>query len=190
MSYYADSHRPIPGELWGYHAAWKRYGVLPWHRLFEPSIRLCEEGFTVTPLLARDINYHEQYLNNSQTTRYVYVPSLNRYLTKWSIFFTTVPLNTIFEPMLGRRRRRWANIGSTLVQRLVFVGGVPTSYSCFFAFDLSKLNFMIEDRILYLSRSVMWFLTQDLILMRFSWPNAACSIFVLLLYFIVVLLYF
>ncbi|XP_015629579.1 glutathione hydrolase 3 [Oryza sativa Japonica Group] len=41
----------IPGELAGLHAAWSRYGRLPWKDLFAPAIKLARDGFTVVPYL-------------------------------------------------------------------------------------------------------------------------------------------
>ncbi|KAL6847912.1 hypothetical protein ACP4OV_022040 [Aristida adscensionis] len=42
----------VPGELAGLHAAWSRYGRLPWRDLFAPAIRLAREGYAVVPPLA------------------------------------------------------------------------------------------------------------------------------------------
>ncbi|KAF3906491.1 Gamma-glutamyltransferase [Dactylellina cionopaga] len=41
----------IPGEVMGYWTAWNMYGRVPWKELFEPSIKICEEGARVTPHL-------------------------------------------------------------------------------------------------------------------------------------------
>jgi len=57
----------VPGELRGYQAAWERYGRLPWHQLFEPTIRLCEEGVPIGKHLAKNFEVKEQEIRNSET---------------------------------------------------------------------------------------------------------------------------
>ena len=37
----------VPGALKGYWEAHKKYGKLPWSTLFEPSIKLCNNGMVV-----------------------------------------------------------------------------------------------------------------------------------------------
>lgn len=45
----------VPGNIRLTEQAHRRWGVLPWAKLFEPAIRLAEQGFTVTPRFARTI---------------------------------------------------------------------------------------------------------------------------------------
>ncbi|WP_440874231.1 gamma-glutamyltransferase [Thalassotalea sp. PLHSN55] len=43
----------VPGVLKALKSAHDKYGVLPWHQLFEDAIALAENGFVVSPRLAR-----------------------------------------------------------------------------------------------------------------------------------------
>lgn len=59
----------IPGELRGYHEAWKKYGRLSWAELFEPTIKLCEEGVPINEHLATNIETLEKEIRESPTLR-------------------------------------------------------------------------------------------------------------------------
>ena len=41
----------VPGYVAGIHHAWRTRGKLPWKDLFEPAIRLAEDGFIIDHLL-------------------------------------------------------------------------------------------------------------------------------------------
>nr|XP_039272064.1 glutathione hydrolase 1 proenzyme-like [Styela clava] len=45
---YGRSSICVPGELKGYWEAHKKFGKLPWSRIFEPAIELAENGFKIT----------------------------------------------------------------------------------------------------------------------------------------------
>ena len=46
----------IPGELRGMQYAHELYGKLPWKALFQPAIKLCNEGFEITQSLEIALN--------------------------------------------------------------------------------------------------------------------------------------
>ncbi|WP_174909300.1 gamma-glutamyltransferase [Burkholderia diffusa] len=57
-----------PGVLRMLDAAHRAHGKLPWRRLFQPSIRLAEHGFTISPRLAMLIA-NDRYLKNDPAAR-------------------------------------------------------------------------------------------------------------------------
>ena len=58
----------VPGTLRLLETAHKRWGKLPWSQLFQPAIRLAEEGFTVSPRL-NGLLTQEKYLQNDPIAR-------------------------------------------------------------------------------------------------------------------------
>ena len=61
----------VPGVLRMLELAHQRYGRLPWAELFAPAIRLAEEGFDITPRLAR-VLAREQHLRADPAARRVF----------------------------------------------------------------------------------------------------------------------
>lgn len=37
----------VPGEVKGFHAAWKKYGRLPWREVVQPAIDLARSGIQI-----------------------------------------------------------------------------------------------------------------------------------------------
>ena len=54
----------VPGEIRGFHEAWKRYGRVPWSELFTASIELCDDGFEVPRDLAGAIRAYGTVIRN------------------------------------------------------------------------------------------------------------------------------
>lgn len=63
----------VPGCVSGWRDLHLRYGRLPWRELFEPAIRLAEEGFPVAPVIADAWRAQEERLLATQeaTTTYL-----------------------------------------------------------------------------------------------------------------------
>ena len=72
----------VPGEIRGLELIWKRHGKLPWARLFEPSIALCNNGFEVTAELAKIVAQEEKYIRGSDAFASVYVDAESGELVK------------------------------------------------------------------------------------------------------------
>ncbi|XP_039136275.1 glutathione hydrolase 3-like [Dioscorea cayenensis subsp. rotundata] len=64
----------VPGEITGLHAAWLKYGKLTWKSLFQPSIKLARDGFTVTPYFESILKDSEDAIMADPGLRQVYAP--------------------------------------------------------------------------------------------------------------------
>lgn len=62
----------VPGVVAMLELAHKKYGKLPWAKLFEPAIRLSEKGFPVSEKLARTIRAYPQMKKMPDIARYFY----------------------------------------------------------------------------------------------------------------------
>ncbi|MEI6417930.1 MAG: gamma-glutamyltransferase [Sphingomonadales bacterium] len=55
----------VPGNIALIAEGHKKYGKLPWAKLFEPAIRLAEQGFTITPGMARSFAFGQDSLKKA-----------------------------------------------------------------------------------------------------------------------------
>ncbi|CAI6343242.1 unnamed protein product [Macrosiphum euphorbiae] len=69
-SIYGGMAVAVPGELKGYSTIYNLYGGgVSWESLFEPTIKLCEEGMTISKRLAINLNNHEDLIKNDLLLR-------------------------------------------------------------------------------------------------------------------------
>ncbi|XP_076334399.1 scoloptoxin SSD14-like [Tachypleus tridentatus] len=59
----------VPGQLRGFREAWKKYGTLSWSELFNPSIKLCEDGFPVGKHFAESLTSNKEIIRTESTLR-------------------------------------------------------------------------------------------------------------------------
>ncbi|MEM6254374.1 MAG: gamma-glutamyltransferase family protein [Cyanobacteria bacterium P01_D01_bin.156] len=64
----------VPGAVSAWQTLWRRWGKLPFERLFEPAIRHAEDGFPVSPVTAR--NWQQQANNYAALTGAAHQPFL------------------------------------------------------------------------------------------------------------------
>jgi gamma-glutamyltranspeptidase / glutathione hydrolase len=62
----------IPGNIALAYESHKRWGKLPWAKLFEPTIKLAEQGFIVSPILERRLASFEKLWAGYPTARALY----------------------------------------------------------------------------------------------------------------------
>ena len=60
----------VPGEVKGLHAAWKKYGILPWSDLVNYAIELALEGFIVQLRLSEIIQQMKQAIEQDAGLMY------------------------------------------------------------------------------------------------------------------------
>ena len=59
----------VPGDMKGYYESHKAHGILPWNRLFQPSIDLARDGFVVTDDLGSAIKGKEEIIREEPALR-------------------------------------------------------------------------------------------------------------------------
>jgi len=61
----------VPGALKGYSAIYKLYGGgVPWDSLFEPAIKLCEDGIDISERLEINMKNNQDMIKNDSSLRY------------------------------------------------------------------------------------------------------------------------
>ncbi|HSR50361.1 MAG TPA: gamma-glutamyltransferase [Acidobacteriota bacterium] len=98
MGYLASG---VPGSVAGMHLAWQRFGKLEWKELVEPAIRLADEGFEVSDVLADSLRRAARLLGQ--------FPESKRIFLKGGQFWSEG--ETFRQPELAETLRRIAEQG-------------------------------------------------------------------------------
>ncbi|CAI2169241.1 19490_t:CDS:10 [Funneliformis geosporum] len=65
----------VPGEILGIEYAHKKYGKLPWKRLFEPSIKLSRDGFKIPAELSKRMKTFKEVIEGTLDLAAIYAPN-------------------------------------------------------------------------------------------------------------------
>uniref|UniRef100_A0ACD5TSV9 Uncharacterized protein n=1 Tax=Avena sativa TaxID=4498 RepID=A0ACD5TSV9_AVESA len=116
----------VPGELAGLHAAWSRYGRLPWKSLFTPAIKLARSGYTVVPYVANALKETEVDVLADPGLRGVFAPN-GKVLTAGELCHNPA-LADVLEALAehGVAKFYGGDIGARLVEDVRRAGGVVT----------------------------------------------------------------
>ncbi|XP_042344158.1 gamma-glutamyltransferase 5a [Plectropomus leopardus] len=128
----------VPGEIRGYEKAHNLYGKLPWHTLFEPTIKLAREGFPIPPIQGRYIPYINT--NLTQPLRKFYTDE-NGNLLKTHDIVKFEKLADTLETIAkhGANEFYTGNIAKDLIRDIEDAGGTIT------ARDLASYNVTVTD---------------------------------------------
>ena len=103
----------VPGVVRMLEAAHRQQGVLPWARLFEPAIRLAEEGFAIGPRLHALLSQLNPTQADAQARAYFYAPEPDT-AGRWQPW----PVgHRLKNPALARVLRRIASEGSAALHQ-------------------------------------------------------------------------
>ncbi|CAL4958177.1 unnamed protein product [Urochloa decumbens] len=121
----------VPGELAGLHAAWSRYGRLPWRDLVAPAIRLARDGYEIVAYVARALKQSEADVLADPGLRAVFAPSGTRVLaageTCWNPALADTLERVAEEGPAGLYGAgAGASVGDKLARDVAAAGGVMT----------------------------------------------------------------
>lgn len=108
----------VPGELKGYWELHKKYGKLPWARLFQPTIELCRKGHIVSNYLANILKRGRKTILSHPTLAEIYIDQLTKDIYKVGDRIKRLKLAETLELIAKEGADTLYNNG-TLAQRLV-----------------------------------------------------------------------
>lgn len=116
----------VPGEIAGLHASWLKFGKLPWKTLFEPAIKLANEGFVVGPYVGKCMLKQAEKIMNDPGLRRVYAP--NGKLLKSGDTCYNVELGNSLREVAEQGAEAFYNgtVGERLIRDVREAGGILT----------------------------------------------------------------
>ncbi|KAI8326002.1 gamma-glutamyltranspeptidase 1-like protein [Martensiomyces pterosporus] len=118
----------VPGEIAGLHSAHKRFGKLPWHRLFEPSIKLARKGFALSSLVHTQLKSMEAHIISSPGFNTTYTDGKGHLLSPGDIVRRPELAHTLEEiARHGPQAFYSGEIARSLVKAVQDNGGILTT---------------------------------------------------------------
>lgn len=115
----------VPGEVAGMKLAHQKYGKLPWKRLFEPSIKMCRNGFPVTSELGLQLQLFSEFVVDNPQLSEIYAPNGN-ILKKGQILYRTKFARTLETIANNYTEFYKGSIAKSIIKRVHATGGIMT----------------------------------------------------------------
>lgn len=133
----------VPGEIRGYEVLHKRYGKLPWNKLFEPTVRLAREGIPLPDYLGRFMTSALVRNRVESTSLCDMLCNENRTILKKGDILKYPKLADTMEAVgrLGAEAFYTGKIGRDLIEDVKATGGTLTME------DLKEYKVRVEDAI-------------------------------------------
>ncbi|KAJ2549259.1 hypothetical protein EV175_004512 [Coemansia sp. RSA 1933] len=87
----------VPGEIAGMYSAHRRFGRLPWLRLFEPSVKLARNGFSLSELVHNQLMSLESHMLSAPGFNTTYTDGHGHVLKAGEIVYRRELANTLEE---------------------------------------------------------------------------------------------
>ncbi|KAL7742787.1 hypothetical protein ACLKA6_019599 [Drosophila palustris] len=119
----------IPSEIYGYWRLHEKYGKLPWHTLFEPTIELCRRGILVSRYLAGVLANNEERIRQEISMSEIFInPATQTVYQEGEIMYRRVLADSL--DIIAKEGPeviyRGGRIGRMLVEDIQEMGGIIT----------------------------------------------------------------
>lgn len=118
----------VPGELKGYHEAWKRFGKLPWKNLVEPTVKICHEGYHLSQHQYDALTFRPTVISEDPIFREMFInPETNDFYKPGSIIRPSKICDTLSTIMLeGGNAIHNGSLTNLIVEDINALGGLVT----------------------------------------------------------------